>query len=188
MALNRQEHASILRKFRKVHRWTGACLFLLFLVISLTGLLLGWKKNSGGYILADTKTGSSADTREWVSLDSLKRSASYYLAQEVDPGLSSEIDRFDIRPDKGTVKVRFKDHYWGLQLDAATGKLLGVEQRRSDFIEQLHDGSIIDDISGTGGYFKLFYTSLTGLALLTFTVTGFWLWYGPKYMRRMNRG
>ncbi|MEJ2005854.1 MAG: hypothetical protein P8X57_13055 [Cyclobacteriaceae bacterium] len=58
--------------------------------------------------------------------------------------------------------------------------------RRSDFIENLHDGSIVDNIANIpGGYFKLFYTTLTGLALLTFTITGFWLWYGPKHMRKI---
>jgi len=185
--MNRKEHAKILRTFRKVHRWTGATLFMLFLLISLSGLLLGWKKNSGGYILAGTATGTTGELVEWISLDSLKKSAVFHLHQEVDPSLSAEIDRFDVRPDKGTVKVRFTDHYWGLQLDGATGKLLKVEKRRSDFIENLHDGSIVDNVAGIeGGYFKLFYTSLTGLALLTFTVTGFWLWYGPKHMRRIQ--
>ncbi len=187
MSTNRQKQAKVLRTFRKVHRWTGAALFLLFFLISISGLLLGWKKNSGGYILADTEIGTTPDLQQWVSFDSLKNQAIFYLHQEVDPDLSPEIDRMDVRPDKGTVKVRFKDHYWGVQIDGATGKLLTVEQRRSDFIESLHDGSVIDNIGLIpGGYFKLFYTSLTGIALLTFTITGFWLWYGPKYMRRLN--
>ncbi|MCA6079080.1 PepSY-associated TM helix domain-containing protein [Fulvivirga sedimenti] len=187
MSTNRQQQARVLRTFRKVHRWTGAALFILFFLISISGLLLGWKKNSGGYILADTEKGSSTDLSKWVSFDSLETQAVFYLHQEVDSTLSGEIDRFDVRPDKGTVKIRFKDHYWGVQLDGATGKLLTVERRRSDFIESLHDGSVIDNLEIIpGGYFKLFYTSLTGLALLTFTVTGFWLWYGPKRMRRLN--
>ena len=183
--MDRKEHARILRNFRKVHRVTGAALFMLFFLISISGLLLGWKKNSGGYILAETQRGTSTDMSEWVSLDSLRSSAKFYLNQQVDEDLPAEIDRFDVRPDKGTVKVRFKGHYWGLQLDGATGELLTIERRRSDFIENLHDGSIIDNVAGING-FKLFYTSLTGSALLTFTITGFWLWYGPKYMRRIN--
>jgi hypothetical protein len=87
--------------------------------------------------------------------------------------------------DKGMVKFVFLDHFWGIQLDGATGKLLHIEKRRSDFIENIHDGSILDSYFKTNGeQIKLFYTSIMGLALLTFTITGFWLWYGPKRMRK----
>ena len=47
------------------------------------------------------------------------------------------------------------------------------------------DGSIIDDWLGIPhGIFKVFYNSLMGVTLIIFTVTGFWLWYGPKRMKR----
>ena len=52
-----------------------------------------------------------------------------------------------------------------------------------DYIEKIRDGSIIDYYLGWDGYFKLFYTLIMGLALIVFTITGFWLWYGPKLMR-----
>ena len=95
--------------------------------------------------------------------------------------MSFEIDRIDVRPDKGMVKFVFVEDYWGLQLDLTTGELLHIERRRSDFIENIHDGSILDYVFGiSGGYLKLIYTSIMGLSLLTFTITGFWLWFGPK--------
>jgi uncharacterized iron-regulated membrane protein len=59
-----------------------------------------------------------------------------------------------------------------------------VESRRSDFVENIHDGSILDRLLQTNGIIKLIYTSIMGLALIIFVVTGFWLWYGPKRMRR----
>ena len=98
--------------------------------------------------------------------------------------LSPELERIDIRKQKGMVKFIFEHHHWGIQLDGATGKVLHIGKRRSDFVENLHDGSIVDNALGTNGYFKLFYTSVMGLALLTFVLTGFWLWFGPKRMRR----
>ncbi|HND16557.1 MAG TPA: PepSY domain-containing protein, partial [Saprospiraceae bacterium] len=105
--------------------------------------------------------------------------------KEVSPGLSLKLNRIDVRKDKGTVKFVFDEHYWGIQLDGATGGLLHVEQRRADFLEQIHDGSILDHYLGTSnGQIKLVYTTIMGLALLIFTVTGFWLWYGPKRMRK----
>ncbi|MEL7423523.1 MAG: PepSY domain-containing protein, partial [Bacteroidota bacterium] len=69
------------------------------------------------------------------------------------------------------------------QLDLSNGKLLSFGKRRSDLLEQIHDGSIIDRRLGWS-FFKLLYTTISGLALFLFTVTGFWLWYGPKRMRK----
>lgn len=184
----RKSQAQVLRITRKIHRTTGALLFFFFLFISLTGLLLGWKKHSGGLLLSKTYKGDSARMQDWLPMDSLHKNACRYLRDSVSPGLSAEIDRIDVRPDKGIVKFVFAGHYWGLQLDCTTGSLLHVERRNADLIENIHDGSILDNWLGTSGeHIKLVYTSIMGAALLTFTVTGFWLWYGPKRMRRANK-
>ncbi|WP_076546683.1 PepSY domain-containing protein [Maribacter ulvicola] len=185
--ISRKKQAKILRVFRKVHRATGAALFIFFFIISITGLLLGWKKHSGGVILSKSYTGTSTELRDWLPIDSLHTLANTYLLESISKDLSTEIDRIDIRKEKGMVKFIYADHLWGLQLDGTTGKLLHIEQRYSDLIEQLHDGSILDDYLGTSNkQIKVFYTSIMGLALLLFTITGFWLWYGPKRMRRNN--
>jgi len=184
----RKRQAKILRIFRKVHRTTGALLFAFFFIVAVTGLLLGWKKHSGGMILPKSYTGSSTDLKEWLSVDSLHKIACGILRDSVSAALSTDLERIDIRKDKGMVKFVFVDHFWGIQLDGATGKLLHIERRRSDFIEHIHDGSILDRYLGTGNQqIKVAYTSVMGLALLTFTITGFWLWYGPKRMRRNQR-
>ena len=80
----------------------------------------------------------------------------------------------------------WKKHSGGLILpESYTGELLHIENRRSDFIENIHEGSILDKYFDTSNeQIKLAYTSIMGLSLLTFTVTGFWLWYGPKRMRK----
>ena len=184
----RKRQAKLLRIFRKVHRTTGAALFIFFFFISITGLLLGWKKHSGGVIMSKSYTGTSTDLKDWLTIDSLSNMANAYLLDSVSPQLSTEIDRIDIRKDKGMVKFIYTDHFWGLQLDGATGKLLHVERRYSDLIENIHDGSILDNYLGTSNkQIKVFYTSVMGIALLVFTITGFWLWYGPKRMRRNSK-
>lgn len=184
----RKQQAKILRDFRKVHRLTGAWLFIFFLFISITGLLLGWKKNSNGLILANTETGTTTEIAEWLPLDDLRQNAQQIFEDSISTKLSSEIDRIDVRPDKGILKFKFKDNFYGIQLDGATGKLLKIERRRSDIIEQIHDGSILDRYIGTSNTpIKLVYTTITGLALLIFTVTGFWLWYGPKQMKKTSK-
>lgn len=183
----RKRQAAILRNFRKVHRITGACLFVFFFFVAFTGLLLGWKKHSGGLILPKSYKGTSSELKDWISIDSLHKIACAVLHDSVSKDLSLELERIDIRKDKGMVKFVFIDHYWGIQLDGATGQLLHIERRRSDFIENIHDGSILDYLFDTDKeQIKLVYTSVMGLALITFTVTGFWLWYGPKRMRQQG--
>lgn len=183
----RQRQAKLLRIFRKIHRVTGATLFIFFFFIAITGLLLGWKKHSGGIILSKSYKGISTDLKDWLPIDSLNTLANYYLLETISPELSTDIDRIDIRKDKGMVKFIYTEHLWGLQLDGATGKLLHVDRRYSDLIENIHDGSILDKYLGTSdNQVKVFYTTVMGVALLIFTITGFWLWYGPKRMRRNN--
>ncbi len=187
-SIKRNKDAILLRSFRKIHRWTGILLFVFFFIMAITSILLGWKKHSFGWVQAKTHTGTSTDLSQWLPVDSLHKLAIGYLHDSVDASLSTSLDRIDARADKGIVKFVFKDHFWGLQLDGATGKLLFKERRRADFIEKIHDGSILDFYANTpDDYFKLAYTSIMSIALLLFTVTGFWLWYGPKRFRKKRR-
>jgi uncharacterized iron-regulated membrane protein len=185
----RKNQARTLRQFRKVHRYTGISLFFLFFFISITGILLGWKKNSAELLLAKSYQGTTSDLKKWLPIDSLNNIASNILHDSISPNLSTKIDRIDIRKEKGMVKFIYQDHYWGIQLDGATGELLSLRMRRSDFVENIHDGSILDiSLNNKNGLIKLIYTTISGLALLTFTITGFWLWYGPKRIRKKGRG
>jgi len=183
---DRQKDAKLLRTVRKIHRTTGIFLFAFFAIVAISGVLLGWKKHSGDLLLPQSRKGSSTKLVDWLPLDSLANLAGTILHEQVDPKLSLAIDRIDVRQSKGMVKVVYADHYWGIQLDGSTGELLNIGHRRSDLIENIHDGSIIDHYLGTKGWIKLFYTTTMGLALLSFTITGFWLWYGPKRMRRRS--
>ncbi|MER3317728.1 MAG: PepSY domain-containing protein [Allomuricauda sp.] len=183
----RKKQAKVLRIFRKVHRTTGALLFIFFFFISVSGLILGWKKNSNGYILPKTQQGTTAELKEWLPIDSLHTIACNTLHNKVSPELSLEIDRIDLRKEKGSVKFIFVDSFYEVQLDGATGGVLSIGQRRSDFLENVHDGSIVDDYFGTDGSIKLIYTTIMGVSLLIFTITGFWLWYGPKRMRKASK-
>jgi uncharacterized iron-regulated membrane protein len=181
----RQKQAKVLRVFRKIHRIAGVSLFLFLFCIGVTGLLLGWKKNSGGLILADTAKGTSTDLSTWLPMHQLADNAIKYIHDSIPENLDTKIDRIDVRPDKGIVKITFKDHFVGVQVDGQSGLVLKKENRNADFIEQIHDGSLVDRVFGLkSGFFKLFYTTVSGLGLLIFCITGFWLWYGPKMLRK----
>ena len=182
---SRQKQAKIIRFFRKVHRITGASLFFFFFLIAVSGIILGWKNNSNGYILPQTTEGSTSDLATWLPLNELHDKANYILHDSISKDLSLKLDRIDIRKDNGIVKFVFEEHLWEVQLDGGTGALLSVGKRNSDFIENIHDGTILDTFFNTSGkQLKVLYTSIMGSALLLFTITGFWLWYGPKRMKR----
>ena len=181
-----KQQAKVVRYFRWLHRKVAVALFIFFLLISITGTLLGIKKQSG--LLAPTQKGLTADASKWLSADSLTKMAKQYLHDSVSTALDTELDRIDIRPQKGIAKFVYVDHYWGLQLDCASGKLLSIEKRSSDFIEDLHDGSIIDDLIGSSDeQVKVGYTVIMGVSLFMLILSGIWLWYGPKRIRHFKR-
>jgi uncharacterized iron-regulated membrane protein len=181
----RAQQAKTLRNFRKIHRWTGAVLFVFFFLIGVTGLLLGWKKNSNGYLTPNTQKGKSTNFEEWRPMSELHASANEGLQLTYGNDIGIGLDRVDVKQDKGVANFIFEKNYWAVQVDGATGKVLSVDKRRADFIENLHDGLIVDKYANWKSQpFKLVYTSIMGLALITFTITGFWLWYGPKMMRK----
>jgi len=183
---NTKQQAKWIRGLRWLHRKIAIFLFVFFFIISVTGLLLGIKKQTG--LLAPAQKGVSSDLATWLPVDSLQKIAVQILRDSVSPGLSTGIDRIDIRPQKGIVRFIFKDHYNGLQLDGTTGKLLLIEKRKSDFIENIHDGSILDKLFGTGGeQVKVSYTIIMGLSLFMLVLSGFWLWYGPKRLRKSRK-
>lgn len=186
--VQRRRQAKILRIARKIHRTTGAMLFVFFFILACTGLLLGWKKHSGGVILPKSYEGKSTNQQDWMPIHLLYEKAVKVVRENISPELPLELDRIDIRPDKGMVKFIFVQGYWGVQLDCTTGELLHIERRRADLIENIHDGSFLDYLFGTNdGQIKLIYTSIMGTALLTFTISGFWLWYGPKRFRAQSK-
>ena len=165
----------------------GILLAFFFLVMALTGILLGWKKNSFGIIHPKSQKGISANIADWMPMDSLHFIATKTLHDKVDPKVSLALQRIDARPDKGLIKFVFEEGYHEIQLDATTGEVLNVDRRFSDLIEEIHDGSIVDKLLKIEtGIFKLFYNTIMGVALFMFVVTGIWLWVGPKAMKRLK--
>lgn len=182
---NRQKQAKVLRIVRKIHRTTGVFLFVFFFIIAITGILLGWKGHTKNLLLPQTATGTTSNLSVWLPLDSLHKKAVYTLRQKVSADVSVDLDRIDIRKNDGVAKFLFEESNWEVQLDGSTGNVLSFGKRYSDLIEDIHDGTILDSYLNTSNkQIMVFYTTLTGLALLTFTITGFWLWYGPKHLKK----
>ncbi len=186
--IKRKKQAKRLRWYRKIHRTMGASLFLFFFIVSITSVLLGWKKNSNGIIQSKTVQGVSTDLHNWMPIDSLQAIAFQTLKSDVDPLMSTQLQRIDVRPEKGVAKFIFEENYQEIHLDGTTGEVLLVSTRTADIIENIHDGSILDVWFNTGNdVFKVIFSSVMGVALFLFTFTGFWLWFGPKRMRKQAR-
>ena len=157
---------------RKLHRWGALLTFIPLLLVIVTGLLLQVKKEVP-WVQPPTRKGSVKEPRvAWETVLSV-------CQQEPQAGIESweDISRLDIQPGKGVIKVQTAKH-WELQLDLADGKLLSSNYRRSDWIEQLHDGSFFGD------WAKLWLFLPNGLVLLGLWLTGAYLWYLPFYAKR----
>ncbi len=178
------EHSHIAKStrfYRKLHKWIAIPLLCFLLLIGITGLLLGWKKSTE--LLPPTQKGSSLNTQEWLSIARISQIAQNYAEQELKQ--SPEIDRIDIRPGKAVAKIVYAHHFTELQIDCTTGNILAVSTRYSDIIEKIHDGSIVDVLISTDNEeVKLFYTTILSLGLILLSISGFWLWYNPKRIKK----
>ena len=89
----------------------------------------------------------------------------------------SDIDRIDIRVDKGIAKIRAKSG-WEVQLDTETADVLHVAYRRSDLIETIHDGSFFAD------FVKLYIFLPIGILLIIMWGTGIYLFLLPRFRKK----
>jgi len=146
---------------RLVHRWGSILISLPALCVLLTGVVLQLKKRvptlSFAEVLEIAKSAPEAEILSW-----------------------DDIDRLDVRPEKGMLKVRSKNR-WEIQLDAGTGEILQVAFRRSDLIESLHDGSFFND------WIKLMIFLPTALVLVILWGTGVTLFFLPQLAKRKRR-
>ncbi len=175
-----KQYVLSLRSFRVWHRYTGIILLVIVLISSITGILLAWKKDFD-VLQPPTQKGVSKDLSTWKPLHELAETAQLALVEAHPEQSENPIDRMDARPKKGIVKVLFKKGYWEVQLDGTSGEVKSIAKRHADWIEHLHDGSIISD------FFKLLSMNTLGFGLILLLGSGFWLWYGPKRIRKLKQ-
>lgn len=168
------------RSLRRLHRWMGIPLIVFFLVIGVTSILLAWKKKAE---LLPPTLETKVENGTWILPSEMVRIGEEEMKKI---GRDSEVDRIDIRPDKGTAKITFQTHFTEVQVDGYSGEVLSVATRHSDWIEKVHDGSILDYYTARGEAAKLTYSTLVSLGLILLAISGFYLWYYPKLIRRLK--
>ena len=158
------------------HLWVGVVFTAALLVISATGILLNHKRELG--LMPDVASKPSAPFDRALPLDSL---AGIALAAADPTGRDSldrgSIDRMDVRPRNGYVKVRLRNATsTEVTVDVASGAVLDVGARGDVYLEQLHSGEIF----GARG---ILLSDAAAVALVFTIVSGYWLWLAPKRRR-----
>jgi uncharacterized iron-regulated membrane protein len=166
---------------RRIHKWISIPFVFFLTIIGITAILLAWKKELG--LIPKTQTTQVENPGAWIPVEIILKTAQNYATDSLQK--NPKIDRLDFRPEKGIIKVIFKHHFSELQIDGYSGEILSVSSRNSDLIEKIHDGSIVDYLlkSSTENS-KLIYSTLTSLVLITLCISGFYLWYYPKKMKK----
>jgi uncharacterized iron-regulated membrane protein len=157
---------------RRVHRWGAIAIGLPLLCVVTSGLLLQVKKQFPWIQPHEQRTPVSAPSVGWdVILAAAK------AMPEAGVQGWEDIERVDVRPSKGIMKV-ITNSRWEAQLALADGAVLQVAYRRSDLIEQLHDGSFFGDAA------KLWIFLPAGMVLFALWMTGLYLWALPYLTKR----
>jgi uncharacterized iron-regulated membrane protein len=156
------------------HLWLGVVLTVVLISISLTGVLLNHKRGLG--LMPDVINDSDGQLTGAVSLDSLARIG--LAAGSPDrAGDLTFIDRMDVRPRDGYVKVRLRDaSSTEVTVDIRNGNVLHIGPRGDVFLEKLHSGEIF---GGRG----IFLSDVAAVGLVITLITGVWLWLAPRLRR-----
>ena len=187
-----------------VHLWLGVLSTVALLTIAITGILLNHKRGLG--LMADVPHQPTAALTEALPLERLARTALEAAPRDEreaaprdereaaprdnratgNPGDAAAnlalIDRMDVRPRDGFVKVRLRDQSsTEVTLDLATGRVLHVGPRGDVFLEKLHSGEAL------GGTAFVVLSDIAAIALVVMLITGYWLWLFPKWPRRTTR-
>lgn len=158
---------------RKVHYWVASAAALPVLIIVCSGILLQLKKDLA-WIQPPEKRG--AGTRPSATLEQVLAACRSPAAAAAGVEDWKDIERIDLRPAKGLLKVTTTGH-WEIQIDAETAAVLQVAYRRSDFIESIHDGSWFHRVVKTWIFLP------AAVALLILWVTGILLFLQPFRFR-----
>ena len=165
------------RLLRQIHYWLSLAVFLPAGIMFFAGIFLMLKKEIA-WIQPPSQKGVIIEQIPSISYEQML--AASLLHPEAQISKWSDIDRIDIRVDKGIAKVRAKSG-WEVQVDTETAEVLNVAYRRSDLIETIHDGSFF------AGPVKLFIFLPTGILLILMWGTGIYLFLLPRFRKKKKK-
>lgn len=164
------------KKFnRKTHYWGAIICALPILIVIITGVILLLKKDIDWVQPPSAHGQGDIPEISFEQILNLSKSIEQANIQSW-----SDIDRLDVRPGKGIIKIRAKNQ-WEIQIDHQTMEVLHVAYRRSDFIESIHDGSFFHDNA------KLWIFLPSAIILFILWVTGLYLFLTTHFAKQKNK-
>lgn len=166
-----------------IHLWLGVLSTIALIAISITGILLNHKRGLG--LMPDVPHEPTGEFTAALPLERLAYAALLAAPpaargdwKEGDPVDISLIDRMDVRPRNGFVKVRLRDKAsMEMTVDINTGRVIHTGRRGDVFLEKLHSGEIF------GGIRFVILSDIAAIALVLTLISGYWLWLVPKLSR-----
>ncbi|MBM4092533.1 MAG: PepSY domain-containing protein [Planctomycetes bacterium] len=156
---------------RLIHRWGSIVTLVPVGVMVVTGVVLQLKKDVA-WIQPPTRRGVSDELT--IGFDHVLEVTRRVPESQVDTW--DDIDRLDVRPDRGMLKVQCQNG-WEVQIDGKTGDVLQVAYRRSDILEGMHDGSFFHES------LRLWLFLPCGVALVLIWLTGAYLFFWPYFSK-----
>jgi uncharacterized iron-regulated membrane protein len=174
---------SLLANSRIWHRRIGSLLFIFFALVSLTGLMLGWKSLFSSTVYSAPGHTHTSSNGHWLPLDSLQTLAAQALTLRTGAP-AGRPGKAEARVATGYVEFQFKPNYY-VRVEGPSGEITLIQHRYGGWIQDLHDGAIVDGwIKDKGEVVKKLYSSVVSLALLFLTLSGFYLWYRPLRIKK----
>ncbi len=159
-----------IKKFsRQLHLWVSLAIFIPVVIVIASGLLLQVKKNNE-WLQPPTQQGKALTP----SLSFEQILGTIRKVPEANIESWGDVDRLDVRPNKGVIKVRSNNN-WEIQLDSESGEVLQVAYRRTDTIEAIHDGSWFFEGA------KLWVFLPVGLLLFSLWITGLVMLFTTRF-------
>lgn len=169
----------ILRKLsRQIHLWGSLAIVIPVVIVIGSGLLLQVKKESAWIQPPTQNTELRAPTIAFADILAVVKTV-----PEAQVSSWDDIDRLDVRPGKGVIKI-LANNKWEVQINPHSGEVLQVAYRRSDTIEAIHDGSWFFEAA------KLWLFLPAAIVLLLLWITGGVMLYTTlksKYLKRKHR-
>lgn len=147
------------------HLWMGVLVTGVLILVCVTGILLNHKQSLG--LMPEVDHRPTAPLEQSLPIAELAR-----RAEAAVPGAG--VDRMDVRPDDGLIKVRMDDRVVSeVSLDLHTGAVLQIGERNDVFLEKLHSGEIF-------GENWILLSDAAAVFLLLLVISGYWIWLYPR--------
>ena len=153
------------------------------MLIFTTGVLLQLKKQSNWIQPSIEKTSTNKPTMLISYLEAAKS------VPEANIKSWEDIDRIDIRPDKGIAKIRSNNH-WEIQIDSATAEIFSVnslcfflQSAGQKFSFQMLKPELLLASFFTD-YVKFGWFLPTGILLIVVSISGIYMFLLPLMIKR----